>query len=350
MNRTTPRERVLAALHRQPVDQVPFTVYQSKIPQCAVERRLRTEGLCLVHRGVPALTSSSHNCAWRTCTYTENGRPRRRTEIETPAGRLWQVDEPAGFTSWTLARLFKGPEDYAPLLALVRDTRHAPNYEAFAAAERWMGDDVILRANVGAQPLHQVMIHWMGIETFAVEWAERRDEVLRLVRALEDNLRQVFPLLADSPITHANFGGNEVPEVMGPPRYREFCLPLVRECAEFLHRKGKLLGTHLDGNNRPWARDVAEAPFDYIEAFTPAPDTDMTLREALDAWPDKVLWINFPSSLHLADLDTIRRTTRELIAAAAGTDRLIVGITEDVPPDRWQANFLAISEAIRERT
>ena len=88
---------------------------------------------------------------------------------------------------------------------------------------------------------------------------------------------------------------------MGPPRYREFCLPLVRECAEFLHRKGKLLGTHLDGNNRPWARDVAEAPFDYIEAFTPAPDTDMTLREALDAWPDKVLWINFPSSLHLAD-------------------------------------------------
>jgi len=27
---------------------------------------------------------------------------------------------------------------------------------------------------------------------------------------------------------------------------------------------------------------------DYIEAFTPAPDTDMTLAAARKAWPDKV--------------------------------------------------------------
>jgi hypothetical protein len=344
----SPRERVMAALHKQPTDQVPFTIYEAKIPQCAVERQLRNEGLCIVHRHVPAVASSDPGCDWREFWYTENGRRRVRVEIHTPAGMVSYVNEPAGFTSWTIEHMFKGPEDYRPLLAMTEAIQYRPNYEAYAAAEKWMGEDVIMRGGVGGQPLHTIMIHWMGAEVFAVEWMERRDEILKLVDAMNRKLREVFPLVAAAPITHANFGGNEVPEVMGPPRYREFCLPLISECAEHFHRHGKLLGSHMDGNNKPWAADLAASGLDYIEAFTPSPDTDLTLAEALAAWPDKVIWVNFPSSLHLASLDTIRRTTRELIEAARGTHRLILGITEDIPEDRWQGNLLAISEVIQE--
>ena len=46
----TPRQRVLAVLHHQRPDKVPLTIYEGKIPQCAVERRLRNEGLCIVNR------------------------------------------------------------------------------------------------------------------------------------------------------------------------------------------------------------------------------------------------------------------------------------------------------------
>ena len=348
MSSMTPRERVTAALHKQPTDKVPFTIYEYKIPQCAVERRLRNDGLCIVHRNVAGVKGSTPNCVGRSFSYSENGRSRVRQEIQTPAGTLSTVAEPAGFTSWTLEKFFKGPEDYKALRALAADTVYAPNYEEFAAAEKWMGQDVILRGGVGGFPLHMIMIHYMGVEVFAEEWLERRDEVLSLEKVMADNLRKVFPIIADAPITHANFGGNETPEVMGPHRYREFCLPLIQECAEHFHRKGKLLGSHMDANNRAWAADLAKSGFDYIEAFTPCPDTDMTLADALAAWPDKVMWINFPSSVHLSDLATIRRTTRELIQAARGTNRLIMGITEDMPPDRWQGNLMAISDVINE--
>jgi hypothetical protein len=73
----------------------------------------------------------------------------------------------------------------------------------------------------------------------------------------------------------------------------------------------------MSGLRKPAAASECACVWQPIEAFTRAPDTDMTLREALDAWPDKVLWINFPSSLHLADTDTIRRTTRELLGRIA---------------------------------
>lgn len=348
----TPRGRVLAVLRGEEPDRVPFTIYESKIPQCSVERRLRDHGLCIVNRRVPACLTETPNCVSESHTCTENGRPRVRRVTRTPVGEVFTVSEPADFTSWTLEHMFKALEDYRVLRYMVEDARCRPNYDEFARAERWMGEDVILRAGVGSSPLHQIMIGWMGVETFAVEWAERRDEILRLESIMRAKRRDVYRILADSPITHANYGGNEVPEVMGRERFAEFCVPLYDECAEVFHEKGKLLGTHLDGNNRAWAHLVAGSGLDYVEAFTPAPDTDMAVGEALEAWPGKFLWINFPSSLHLASIEKIKETTREIIDAArdaaAGTNRLIIGITEDIPEDRWQGNLLAIAEVINE--
>ena len=328
------------------MDKVPFTIYENKLPQCSVERRLRNAGMCIVNRMHNPYVTERPNCVMQTLHCREGGRPRVREIIRTPAGELSNLMEPAEFTNWHVEKLFKGPEDYKALLAMVEDTRYRPDYEAYAEAEASLGDDVILRGGVGLTPLQEIMIVWMGLETFAVEWMERREEILRIARAMAQKRRELYSILADSPITHANYGGNEVPEVMGAPRYKEFCIPLFNECAEILHEKGKLLGTHLDGNNRAWASAVAESRLDYIEAFTPDPDTDMTLADALEAWPNKVLWINFPSSVHLASIEQIKLTTRGLLDQAAGSNRLIIGITEDIPANRWQENLLAIMEVI----
>ena len=74
----------------------------------------------------------------------------------------------------------------------------------------------------------------------------------------------------------------------------------------------------------------------------------MTLAEARAAWPDKILWINFPSSVHLSPDEVIYNTTKELIEHDGGAQKLLIGITEDVPEHRWQSSFLTISRAIRE--
>ncbi|MBT4814500.1 MAG: hypothetical protein HON70_02315 [Lentisphaerae bacterium] len=344
----TPRERVMAVLRGEPVDKIPFTIYEGMIPQCSVERQLRNDGLCIVNRQQPVCGVRTPGCRTETHTYAEDGKPRVKRVTYTPVGEVSEVREPAGFTSWAVEKLFKGPEDYSVLKHMVACREYFATYDRYVTAEQWMGEDVILRGGIGLTPLHEIMISWMGVETFAFEWLDRRDEVLELERVMRESRRGGYPILADSPITHANYGGNEVPEVMGVPRFKEFCVPCYEECAELFRPKGKLQGTHLDGNNRPWAAAVAAAPLDYIEAFTPAPDTDMSLAEALDAWPDKVLWINFPSSLHLASLEVIRETTRDFVALGRETNRVIIGITEDIPKDRWQESLLAISEVVDE--
>jgi hypothetical protein len=342
----TPKQNVEAVLLGRKSETVPFTIYESKLPQCTVERQLRNEGLCIVNRNYNVFKTISPNVQYESYTYTQDGQEHIKTIIKTPAGDLSYTVKPAGFTAWTEERIFKGPQDYKKLYAMVKDQRYEPSYENFLRAEKELGDDVILRAGIGSSPLHHVMIGWMGVETFALEWADRRDEIEKLCDILAEKLREIYPIVAKSPALIANFGGNETGNVMGRERFEKYVLPHHQEAAEVFHRHGKLIGCHLDGNNRVWADLVAISGLDYIEAFTPAPDSDMSMEDAYSWWPDKVMWINFPSSVHLAPLEKVEETAREIIRVSRGR-RLIMGITEDMPPDRWQQNMLAISRAIK---
>jgi hypothetical protein len=186
----------------------------------------------------------------------------------------------------------------------------------------------------------------MGMETFCIEWMDNRDEILRLYEALVENRRKVYPLIAESPASHANYGGNVVPSVIGLETFEKYYVQHYNEAAEIMHKHGKLIGTHLDDNNKLIAEAVAGTDLDYIEAFTPAPDTNMSLADARNAWPDKVLWLNFPSSLHLKSDEEITRATIDLLDELESTDGIIMGITEDIPEYRWRDSCSAIMDGL----
>ena len=346
------RERVEAVLMGKRADRVPFTVYECMIPQCEVERRLRNEGLCIVQRlsvfgtEMPDVIETVHQ-------YRDHGVAKVRHDYRTPVGDLYSVDipvemdAPSRSTMWHEERLFKQPEDYRALEFMIRNRVHRPDYGPCLKAQSLAGNDVIVRAGIGYEPLQEIIISLMGLETFSLEWATNRDELLLLYRALQEDRRKIYPIVAASPARHANYGGNVVAEVVGPQRFEQYLLPDYQECAEVMHKHGKLVGTHLDANNRAIASGVAALDLDYIEAFTPAPDSDMSVAEALAAWPDKVLWINFPSSVHLQPYEAIKEATLEILRQALTGERLIVGITEDVPNDHWQKSYTAISEVLQ---
>jgi hypothetical protein len=346
----TPRERVEAVLRGTGPDRVPFTVYEYKLPQCEVERKLRNDGLCIMNRGHPGYGTVTPNCKSTSLSYTDptTGRPRVRTVVETPAGELSSLSEPAAFTSWRHELMFKSPEDYARLIAFVNDTQYIPDYASVERARAWLGDDVFLRGGVGYEPLQAIIYSYLGVETFAIEWSERRDEVMKLHDAIVAMNRRAYRVLAEGPHWVVQYGGNVSPEIVGLKRFEELIVPHYNELGEMLHKRGKMLLVHLDANCGPLREAIAGSEIDIVEAFTPAPDTDMSVADARQAWPDKVLWINFPSSVHLSSAEVIYETTRQIIADDTGGEKLIIGITEDVPEHRWQESFLTISRAIQD--
>ena len=337
----TIRERIETALRGGMPDAVPFNAYENMLPRCQAERQLRNDGMGIVRRRSVLQTETPH-VTTETRTYPRDGRTLVTKTYHTPCGDLTETRTPADFTSWWVDRIFKSEKDYEAVECLIRDRVHAPRYEPYVRVEEELGHDGICRAGVAYSPLQEIIYVIMGIEAFAQEWAARRDHVMALYDALTEDRRKMYPIVAASPALHANYGGNCSPEILGLERFESMVAPHYDEFAEAMHAQGKLAGTHLDANNKLWAHVVARSKLDYIEAFTPDPDTDMSVADAREAWPGKALWINFPSSVHLRAAQQIEAVTRQILRQAAPGDAFLISITEDVPPDRWQESFRTI--------
>ena len=345
--RMTPRQHVETVLRGGCGSVVPFTMYESKVVPCVGERRLRNRGMCIVKRDVPVFLMHRPNVKTTTLRYEEGGRTYLRATYETPVGTLSTLAEPAGFTNWIHERPFRGPDDYRAILFMIRDEVYEPNYAAVVQAREAFGDDAIFRAQIGLEPLQDLVSgSFMHMQTFCTEWMDRRDEILRLYEALVANRRRIYPLVAESPALFANYGGNVTPEITGPKDFETYYLPHYREAAEVLHRHGKLIGSHFDANCGQLAAGIAASPLDYVEAFTPAPDTDMSLGDARTAWPDKVIWVNFPSSQHLRSDAEVTDVTEALLQELESPAGIIMGVTEDIPPDAWPRTPLAIMDGL----
>ena len=343
----TPREHVEAVLLGRNVDRVPFTMYECFVEPCAAERELRSRGMCIVQRGVAPYSAERPNVTVTRRGTREAGRDLVRTSYETPEGTLTTLEEPAGFTTWWHERMFKSPADFPALRFFLADERYRACYEPLAAAERLAGGDLIFRAGFGLEPLQCLVSGTlMDIDQFAIQWMDNRDEMLALYRIIVERRRELYPIVARSPVLHANYGGNVIPELIGPAVFRDYYLPHYRECAGVMHRHGKLVGCHFDDDTALIADGIAESGLDYIEAFTPAPGTDQALGEARRRWPGKVLWLNFPSALHLRTDAEVEQATFDLLEELDDARGIIMGITEDIPQDRWRDSCRAIMDGL----
>ncbi len=346
----TSRERVEIVLKGKSADKIPFTIYNDMLPQCFTERKLRNDGLCMVRRDIKVYQELTPNVKTTSYSYVENGKHLTRIENETPVGNVNSIVEPNDFTSWTHKKVFTSPDDYKVLLFMINDIQYKTCYQNYIKAQNADGGDCVFRGNLGLEPMQMMISYYMGIETFCIEWFERQDEILKLYNALVEKRKELYPICADSPCLIFNYGGNVVPELLGKERFDQYYVPIYNEAAEILHRKGKIIGVHFDANCKHISESIASTDLDYIEAFTPAPDTDMTLAEARKAWPDKVLWMNYPSSVHLESIEKIKKTTDDLLDELDGNyNNFVMGITEDIPSDRWQENLLAISNVLNSR-
>ena len=154
----TPRERVERVLTGDRVRPVPFTMYESKIPQCAAEREMRNRGMCIVERRVPVFRSIRPNVKITQRIFHEEDRKFVRTFYETPHGTLTTLDEPVGFTSWHHERMFKSPEDYRALYFFITDQQFEADYTAFVRAQHDGGGDLGMVGTVPRYRLQDVVL------------------------------------------------------------------------------------------------------------------------------------------------------------------------------------------------
>jgi len=359
MAEMSPRSRVEAIFRGQRPDRVPLVIWNNKLPEGPIGRAVLDAGACVVvksrvwrrrQRTIPVhvqreVAGGDEPLPGGAAGQPADGYQRERLIYDTPAGRLTSTLVRGHGTTWLAEWPFKSEADYDALLAWLADTDYSPCYEDFLADDRAYGPRGLARPATEKSPLFELLYEIMGVMNFAVQWQDNRPRVLELYEALLAARRKRLSIVADSPAQYAVVDGNVEMSVVGKQRFAEYYAPAIRQACDLMHAHGKLAGVHLDGDNRLLAEPVAKLPVDMIESFTPPPDCDLSISDARAVWPEKFLMVNFPSSVHLAGPEAVRRTAERLLAEARTHGRVILGVMEDVP----RADTLPVlAEAVRD--
>ena len=104
----------------------------------------------------------------------------------------------------------------------------------------------------------------------------------------------------------------------------------------------------MDGNLKSLQREIGEATFDIVEAMTPPPMGDVSVREARESWPGKALWINFTSSMHIGPPAAIEAHARSLVEEAGSRRGFAISVTEDAPVEALEKTLAIIARVLRE--
>jgi hypothetical protein len=305
----------------------------------------------LVQRGMGVVYPTSSVRIWMegvavsNAEHVENGRKMRKTTYSTPVGDVTTLKEKMAGNEWIKECMFKDPGDYKVLKYMFSHQRFCEDYDSVRLLQAMLGSEFILRDKIPLEPLQQfITADIMDCASFSVEWYDNRDEIMELYQLNAKFHEQLYETIAQSPIGFANYGGNVIPQVIGPDVFHELYVPCYNRAADVFHENGKLLGTHLDADNTPIMDLIGNTRLDYIEAYDPS--ISPSLRIAKEKFKDKLLWINWPSGEHYRKTDEIAEITRALVKDYGADSGLLVAITEDLPKGRWDDIIHAILDGL----
>jgi hypothetical protein len=345
----TLRERLLAVLRGGTAERIPWNIYAWLLPQTEGGRKMQAKGLGLM--GSRRIFREVYtDVTFHEDRWVEDGVPHFRMRADTPVGSLTEesVIEQNYGSRWIRKYFISSPEDYGPAEFLFRHLACEPDYEPWRQAEAEMGAAGIVVGEIIPVPLMTLIVSWMGVEGFAegvYHNTERFESLLEAVNRVYDRQMQIA---AEGPAEVIWYGDNVTGSIVSPRLFERYLAPTYARVLPVLRAAGKIPIAHYDGSNRPLVKALALTGLPVIEAFTPPPGGDLTVHDAKAAWPDKVVWVNFPGALFLEPAQTIHDYMLNLLREGAPGGRLVIGCTEEYPVEEWEKTFTAIGQAMAE--
>jgi hypothetical protein len=226
------------------------------------------------------------------------------TELRTPVGKMHLSQEllPEGVASGTAPylkeHLIKEPADYVTAGWIVEHAEFVPAYERVAEEEAILGGDGYVVPLLHRLPFQQVLLEYLGEAPLFYALHDDRPAVERLLGVLDEQLQEILARLADFSVRYVEFPDNLHGAMTNPKLFQTYCLEAYQRYCEVLHRQGKRVGSHTDGDVKPLLGLLRESGLDVCESISPFPLTSMTFDDVWEAWRSgPLIWGGIPSPI-----------------------------------------------------
>jgi len=346
----TPPERIMAVLRGQPVDRVPFTAYPGD-PRPIDETIdfLGKENIGFTSAGYPYKIEHP-GCTVKEETYEQGGEKLKKVVTETPKGNLEELYrfDPTFESEWHVEFPIKTPEDYDIYSEMMENAIITENYEEFEKEKAEFSEIGHLMAWTGRSPYQRLAIKLVGLMNLGLHLMDCPEKVERAMEAMREAHRKIMKIIIGSSAEIVNIGDNINAPMVGLERFEKYCVPLYNETVEMLEGTDKLVFVHMDGSLRPLRDAISRCKHHVVESFCCIPDGDVSIAEAVEWWPDKIIWPNFTSSIHLCEPKVIREHADMILNEGAPSGRLLIGLMENIPPFAWKKSLPPIVQAIED--
>lgn len=227
--------------------------------------------------------------------------------------------------------------EYIPLFERVE--RFLRETEAFGVC-----DLVLYRS-----PFGKLIHEYLGFEAVAYALYDHEPQVLDFLAFQEHYDLKLTELAASGPGSIAILSDHADENLISPPWYRRFCIPHYRKACDLLHRAGKRVSTHLDGNFKGFLPFIKETGFDLLDGCTPAPMFNYEVEELAAALTGSRMrcYCGVPAGLLTIGLPTeqIAAFGQRIVRAFGG--RVIVNVGDILPPTGDIEQVIALGERVR---
>ena len=360
----TGKERILAALRRQPVDRIPWvplivpytingfpkdTPHRVAEAQRAVGCDIWTQAVVdRIGLWMPKSKSKINKILYFVDGDVVSG-------YETPLGTITERQRSG------VGGSLNAPVEY--LLKTVQDLRIyryvlensflfiADYTDHYEWEDKIVGDDgVITDVSIGMTP-HQMFINmYAGVEhtyDMQVEDPELFDEVMELMH--QQYLLQIKETVKRSKADVFISSENTSWTTLSPKVYEKYCARQLSEYADIIHEYGKLHVIHMCGKLSYMTEQISKCRFDAVADLAPKPTGDMEIWEVAEDLPNMAVKGGIGCDTFISeDPRVCYDKAMEIIEKTRGRWGVLMGSGDSVPNGTSLENLRIITKAVEE--
>lgn len=279
-----------------------------------------------------------------------SGRDYRRV-ITTPVGQVEEIvcGNDSNFGMLPKKWLIQEKEDlrvYSYIEEAASYRFNMDTYRELYAAYAHLGLPTIFLPRTNMQKL---LVELAGVENTFYLLADEPDAVEDYFKVLSKSQERMLQVVAESPIEWINYGDNLHCRILPDYMFEQYVIPEYEKRGHILHKAGKFVHSHWDGDVKGYLKYAKCCALDGIEAITPIPQGDVTIEEVKAALGDEIFLIDgLPAVLFSPPFskEQLAEETRKTMELFEG--QLILGISDEMPSDGTLDKVEMVKELVDE--
>jgi len=344
-------DQMMAVYRKEIPDRMPVSIYKRYLPTGETERLVRNIGLGIsdYYPPVSLLAPPWHTSPGYVSEVKgvdllirfswESGQMVETRTYATPVGTVSQetTRDPNYGSDWIRKHFIQCTEDYKVMQYIVENTVFKKNDAALRARMADLRNDGVVLGRLDRSPYQKLLMELAGPEQFFEDLHTEPEPVMELMAVMTQRMDEAFDMFLETGVEVAWQPDNITGDMTPPDSFRQYCMPFYANRGQRLREAGIPYVVHMDGRLGSLKDLIAASTFDAVESFSlPMLGNDMTLEDAWQAWPGKVVLPNLPSPLCLENDRKIEAFLTDLLARVGNDRPFMLQVSEDIPASEWQ--------------